>query len=225
MKVRTIILSATAALMLCACGSSRKVANDSTIVSSTTPSQQSGTTATTPPVVQSPVAPDVQQFVSDLDVKIGVGKDSYNLGGKLSMKRDAVVRINLTYMGFIEVATVEFTPQNILIVNRVSREYTRMGYNDWDVLSRNGITFNTIQDMGWQEFYAGQGKKVSDATLDKAIEKMLNANIKGDNKVTVHIGVGKPDTKRQFETTTTVKYSYTEVPAQLLVSKLTSVLK
>lgn len=225
MNVRTIILSATAALMLCACGSSRKVANDSTTVVSTSTTAPSTSTAPSAPAVQNPVAPGVQQFVSDLDVKIGVGQDSYNLGGKLSMKRDAVVRINLTYMGFIEVATVEFTPQNILIVNRISREYTRMGYNDLDVLTKNGINFTTIQDMGWQKFYAGQGKKVTDADLDKAIENMLNSNVKGANKVTVHLEVGKPDTKRQFETTTTVKSSYTEVPAQLLVSKLTSVLK
>lgn len=213
-------------MMFCACGTSRKAAEDATSqITNTVTQQQTTTTQTT---VQSPakqkvdMAPGVDHFVADIDLTVGFGGDTHNLGGKLSMKRDAVVRINLTFMGFMEVAILEFTPEDILIVNRMGKEYTRLKYNAMDALVKNNITFDTIQQMAWQNFYAGQGKKISDASLDKALENLLSSGIKTGKKITVHLEVGKPDTKKNFETKTTLKSSYTEIPAQLILSKLSS---
>lgn len=211
MKLKTLFISLTAAALLTACGSSRHIQQ-------TEQPPVKASASKTQSVVPA-------HFVSDLDLNITMGKDSYSLGGKLFMKRDAVVRMNLTFMGFIEVGTIEFTPDYILIINRMGKEYTKLPYDSWDVLVKNNINFKRIEQMGWEKFYAGDGKKVSSTELDKAIENMLNGNLKNGKNIQVHIEVGKPDTQREFETLTTVKSSYSEVPAQVLLSKLMSFAK
>lgn len=219
MRIQTVFLTIVTAALLCACGSSRHTQTTATPTDVVNQNQTSvpATVQTTPQVDP---YPGVTQFVSDLDLDIDMNNDSYSLGGKLYVKRNAVVRMNLTFMGFIEVGTLEFAPEKILIVNRLNKEYTRMGYKDWDVLVKNNITYANIENMAMQKFYAADGKKITDAELDKAIEHMLSSNIKGGKKIGVHIVVGKPDTKKQFDTYTTVKSSYSEVPAQTLVTKL-----
>lgn len=224
MNIKTLLITAVASAVLCSCGTSRKAAENPEIKVD----QPSSSTTVTTNAPQTPVQnlhPGVQHFVSDLDLSIGTGKDSYDLGGKLFVKENAVVRMNLTFMGFVEVGTIEFTPDYILVVSRMTKEYTKLGYSDWDVLVKNNITFKEVENKAWQKCYAGQGKRITDNELDKTIENMLSSNIKGAQKLTVHIEVGKPDTKRDFDTTTTLKSSYTQVPAQVMITKLTGFMK
>lgn len=227
----SIIITIAAAMMLCACSTSRKVSKDPAAVTTPANKQQTTVTNTTPQApatAQTPSAATypagVNHFVSDLDVSISMNGDRHNLGGKLSAIRDQLVRINLTYMGFIEVAILEFTPQDILLVNRIGKEYTRVKYNDMDVLVKNNVTFKAVQDMAVQKFYAAQDKKIVDESLDKAIESMLNGR-SSTKKVSVSIEVGKPDTNKTVEPKTTVKSSYKEVPAQVLVNQLSNIAK
>lgn len=195
------------AAMLAACGSSKRVVED-------TPSLPQTKTEVTTPQITGP-----EKFTADLDLSLSTGSDSYSLGGKVSMKREKVVRMNLTFMGFVEVGIIEFTPDYILIVNKMQKEYTKAPYNSLDVLRKNNITFASIEKMAWEELYSQDGKAIKDNKLGKALEQMINSNIKGSGKVSVKIEVGKPNTTRDFETYTTPKDSYKEVPAQLLMAK------
>lgn len=229
MKIKTIIFAAAVAL-LASCGSSKK-AIEETPTDITKPAASATTSKTQPaaPTTQ-PTTPQMQeitvkQFTADLDLAIGMGSDKYDLGGKVSMKRDQVVRMNLTFMGFIEVGIIEFTPDYILIVNRMGKEYTKAPYNSIDALKKNNITFQSIEAMAWQQLYAKDGKAIKNSELDRTLENLINSNMKSGKKVTVKIEVGKPNTTRDFETYTTVKSSYKEVPAQVLMAKLMSFAK
>lgn len=210
MRIKTIILAAAVAT-LASCGSSKKAAETTStdVLQTATTSQQTVT-----PVIT------VSQFISDLDLSIGFGNDNYDLGGKIAMKRDKVVRMNLTFMGFIEVGIIEFTPNYILIVNRMGKEFTKASYTSIDALKKNNINFETIQTMAWEKLYPKDGKKIKDSDLDSTIENLINSNIKNGKKVTVHIEIGKPNTTKEFDTYTTVKSSYKQVPADMLMSQL-----
>lgn len=220
MKLRSLIFITAATTLLSACGTSKKLA-DTTVSTTTSTTSNAGISSTSTPSSPIPVA----RFVSDIDLSIDFGGDSYSLDGKLCMKRDEVVRLTLTFMGFVEVGTIEFTPDNILIVNRIGKEYTRMPYNASDILVKNNITFANIQAMTVDKLYAADGKAIKDSGLDTALANMLNSNLKNGKQVGIKLKIGKPDTKRDFDTYTTVKQSYTEVPAQLLITKLMSVAK
>ena len=223
MKLRSLIIITAATALLSACGTSKKLADTtvSTTTSTSSTTSNAGTSITSTPSSPIPVA----RFVSDIDLSIDFGGDSYSLDGKLCMKRDEVVRLTLTFMGFVEVGTIEFTPDNILIVNRIGKEYTRMPYNASDILVKNNITFANIQAMTVDKLYAADSKAIKDSGLDTALANMLNSNLKNGKQVGMKLKIGKPDTKRDFDTYTTVKQSDTEVPAQLLITKLMSVAK
>lgn len=229
MNIKTIIFGAAVAL-LASCGSSKHAVTETPadiLNPTTTPQTPPSSTVTTPSGKPQQQMPEitVSQFTADLDISIGFGDDNYDLGGKIQMKRDKVVRLNLTFMGFIEVGVIEFTPDYILIVNRMGKEYTKAPYNSMDAMVKNNINFQTIQTMAWNQLYAKDGKAIKNADFGKAIEDLINANIKGGKKASVKIAIGKPNTTRDFETYTTPKSSYTEVPAQVLMARLMSFAK
>lgn len=204
--------------ILAACGSSKKAAEKTELPATKTETK----TEKSKPVEQSGPEITVKRFVSDLEITVGIGRDSYTLGGKISMKRSEVMRINLTFMGFIEVGIIEFSPDGILIVNRMGREYTRISYDGTDALVKNNITYDSIEKLAWEKLYVDGGKKVNTVSLDNAIENLINSNLKDGKKVSVRIDVGQPDTKRDFTTYTIVKSSYKEVPPQVLMARLMS---
>lgn len=204
--------------ILAACGSSKKAAEKTELPVTKTETK----TEKSKPVEQSVPEITVKRFVSDLEITVGMGRDSYTLGGKISMKRSEVMRINLTFMGFIEVGIIEFSPDGILIVNRMGREYTRISYDGTEALVKNNITYDSIEKLAWEKLYVDGGKKVNTVSLDNAIENLINSNLKDGKKVSVRIDVGQPDTKRDFTTYTIVKSSYKEVPPQVLMARLMS---
>ena len=204
--------------ILAACGSSKKAAEKTELPVTKTETK----TEKSKPVEQSVPEITVKRFVSDLEITVGMGRDSYTLGGKISMKRSEVMRINLTFMGFIEVGIIEFSSDGILIVNRMGREYTRISYDGTDALVKNNITYDSIEKLAWEKLYVDGGKKVNTVSLDNAIENLINSNLKDGKKVSVRIDVGQPDTKRDFTTYTIVKSSYKEVPPQVLMARLMS---
>lgn len=204
--------------ILAACGSSKKATEKTELPVTKTETK----TEKSKPAEQSVPEITVKRFVSDLEITVGMGRDSYTLGGKISMKRSEVMRINLTFMGFIEVGIIEFSPDDILIVNRMGREYTRISYDGTDALVKNNITYDSIEKLAWEKLYVDGGKKVNTVSLDNAIENLINSNLKDGKKVSVRIDVGQPDTKRDFTTYTIVKSSYKEVPPQVLMARLMS---
>lgn len=212
MKVTLFPTLLLAAALLTACGTARKAATPDRAPIATAPSQA----PTNVPA----------QFVADLDLGLTAGQDEYSLGGKLSMKRDKVMRINLTFMGFVEVGIIEFTPTYILVVNRMGREYTKAPYDSMDALRKNNITFASLQTMAWERLYAADGKKQNQNALGETLARLINQGITDPKKqVAITITIGKPDTRRDFETYTTPKSSYKEVPAQLLMARLMSFAK
>ena len=226
---KNIFVIFAAALVFCACGSSKKVVSDTTTSSTSSITNTAGPSNTTAAPSSSsttkPAAPAVKQFVSDLDIAISYGKEQVDLGGKLSARRDDVIRINLSYMGFIEVATIEFTPDYLLFMNRINKSYTKAGYKDLDVLVKNNITFETMQETIWAKYDSTRGMKFDDKALSKSLEDLFNSKVKSGNKASVNIKIGEPNTTRSFSSRTEVKSSYKEIPADVLFSTLTGLIK
>ena len=213
-------------LAIMACGSSKKAAEgkENTVKieeNNKKQEEQKQQGQKQKPVAEKPSI-TVSRFVSDLKVNIELDGSKYSLDGKISMKRGEVMRINLSFMGFIEVGIIEFSPQDILIVNRMGKEFTRMPYDAFDAFTRNNITYANMEYLAWEKLYTENGEA---SNLDKAIENLINTNIRSGKPVKVSIKVGKPDTSRDFTTYTTVKSSYKEVAPELLMARLMAFMK
>ena len=87
----------------------------------------------------------------------GVGKD-LGVNGKLFMKRDEVVRLSLRFIG-MELGILEFTPQEVLVVDRVHKQYVRVSYKEVNFLRQAELDFNAVQALFWNElFVPGQAE-------------------------------------------------------------------
>lgn len=81
----------------------------------------------------------------------GAGKN-LSVGGTLKMKRDDVVQLSLTVLG-IEVGRLEFTPQDVLIVDRVNKQYVRARYDQVAFLQTADLDFYAFQSLLWNELF------------------------------------------------------------------------
>ena len=71
----------------------------------------------------------------------GKGKD-ISCDGKLSMRRDAIIRLQLLLPIIrTEIARIDFTPEYVLLVDRYHKEYIKASYKEISFLADNGISF------------------------------------------------------------------------------------
>ncbi|MBQ7634822.1 MAG: DUF4292 domain-containing protein [Bacteroidaceae bacterium] len=96
--------------------------------------------------------PITSAITAKLSVDLNIGTKNVGLSGSLKMKRDDVIQLSLTLL-FVEVARVEFTPRDVLIIDRVHKQYVRASYADVDFLAQAGLDFKALQALFWHELF------------------------------------------------------------------------
>ena len=186
---KMMVLSAACSLvMLASCGTS-KLAQGNAATTSTT-NKQTETKASTAPQTEAVKKLTFVQKVSDNQVyaKNIVGSMSFNLQaggkditvpGKLSMRKDEVIRIQLfiPILG-TEVGRLEFTPNYVLIIDRIHKEYIKADYTQVDFLKNQGISFYSLQALFWNQLLLPGVQKLSESDLKKFD---ANLDAAGDN--------------------------------------------
>lgn len=95
----------------------------------------------------------------------GEGKD-ISVPGAVRMRRDQVIRLQvfIPLLG-TEVGRIEFTPQYVLVIDRMHKEYVKADYTQVDFLKANGLNFYSLQALFWNELFLPGEQKVKDADL------------------------------------------------------------
>ena len=93
-----------------------------------------------------------QNIVGDMTLQIKRGDKSITAPGALRMRRDKVIRIQvfIPLLG-TEVGRIEFTPEGVLLIDRLHKEYMQADYRQLDFLRNNGLTFYSLQALFWNE--------------------------------------------------------------------------
>ena len=86
----------------------------------------------------------------NLDIQ-ALGK-AISVDGRLRMKRNEVVQLSLSLLGF-EVGRLEFTPQQVLVVDRVNKQFVRASYAEVDFLQQANVDFYALQSLFWNELF------------------------------------------------------------------------
>ena len=185
MKLVYRIFIASVPFLMAACGSSKKVVNDgktepTTAVLPQTPPDKTETQAAqnTQNVLIRQVcdnAVSAPNIVSSIDFNIKVGSKDVTVGGKISMRQDEVIRIQLTPMGLVEVGRMEFTRDSVLIMDRLHKQYLKSGYDQVSFLQRNGINFYSLQALFRNQLFAPGQKTVDEQQMAKF--DVVNNNI------------------------------------------------
>ncbi len=125
-------------------------------------------------------APSAKSLVASMDFNLKSGSKDITVDGKLSMKRDEVIRIQLTPLGLMEVGRMEFTRDSVLIMDRIHKQYLKSSYSQVSFLRNNGIDFNALQALFWNQLFVPGEKSMGQNQLERF-------EIKGE-KVELQVG-------------------------------------
>jgi hypothetical protein len=162
-------------LVFAACGSKKNLVTENNIGNNTvnTTNTGSSTTPSEAKVSNSTYLAKVinnastqNAMVANIDFNLKSGKKDITVDGKLSMKRGEVVRIQLTPMGLMEVGRLEFTKDSVLIMDRIHKQYLKSSYDQVSFLKNNGIDFNALQALFWNQLFLPGEKSLGEKQLD-----------------------------------------------------------
>ena len=135
MNIRTFILIVTVAAVMSACKTTK--------YSESAPKK---------PVAGAEIAPKVTNVTAKLDVNVKTLKDDITVDGRLYMRYNEMIRITVVPFGLMEAARLEFTPQEVLLIDKINKQYVRAKYEEVNFMQRNDITFQAIQSRFWDEY-------------------------------------------------------------------------
>lgn len=106
-------------------------------------------------------------ITSKIKFNINTGSKDMTVAGSLKMKKDDVIRIQLTPLGLIEAGRIEFTKDYVLIVDRINKRYVKEDYSKVEFLQRNGLDFHALQALFWNQLYMPGQTRITESTLGK----------------------------------------------------------
>ena len=91
----------------------------------------------------------VENVTAKVRVRVAMGDRSISTTGTLRMRRNDVIQISLVdpLVGIAEVGRMEFTPTNVLIIDRFNKQYIDVPYAEVSFLQRANVDFNTLQSL------------------------------------------------------------------------------
>ena len=104
-------------------------------------------------------------ITSKIKFSVEVGNQNMTLTGNLKMKRDDVIRLQLMAFGFVEAGRLEFTPDYVLIIDRINKQYLKVPYSHLDFMRNSNIDFYVIQALFWNELFQPGKSHLTDSNL------------------------------------------------------------
>ena len=147
-------------------------------------------------------------IVSKIKFSLNTGKNDITVAGSLRMKKDEVIRIQITPLGIMEAGRLEFTKDYVLLVDRIHKEYVKASYSDVDFLQKNGLDFYALQALFWNQLFVPGEQKITDSSL-----KNFSAKLLGGEATDVSLTHGKmsyvwsTDSKSALINSVTAKYA------------------
>lgn len=123
-----------------------------------------------------------RNIVSKIKFTMNTGSKDISVAGSLHMRKDEVIRIQLTPFGIMEAGRLEFTKDYVLLVDRIHKEYVKTTYDSVDFLQRNGLDFYALQALFWNQLFVPGTQKTTDSSL-KNFNVTLNTGASNGNHV------------------------------------------
>lgn len=165
------LLSAAIALLLAACGAKKSVVETASPATQTIPTKRDNVAAVQQLTFAQKVSDNqvyAKNIVGNMSFNIKAGDKDITVPGALRMRKDEVIRIQLfvPILGS-EVGRVEFTPNYVLIIDRIHKEYIKADYTQLDFLQKNGLNFYSLQSLFWNQLLMPGTDRVREDDLKK----------------------------------------------------------
>lgn len=163
MKRLITIISVIVLLASCA---SKKAVTDGSATTGLSKTQKSEQQAFMKRVLDNQV--QARNIVASADFRLVAGNKDLSCDGKISMRRDEVIRLQLLLPIIrTEIARIDFTPDYVLLVDRFHKEYIKASYKDVSFLADNGLSFYSLQALFWNQLFLPGEKAVGEQMLQR----------------------------------------------------------
>lgn len=167
MRIRNILIAiviSTMAGMTAGCGSKKIVTEEKTSNTDTERHENIQSLAFVQKVVSQKVT--AKNIVGKMSLNVKMGAKDITVPGSLHMRYGEVIRIQafIPLLGS-EVGRIEFTPDYVLVVDRLHKEYIKTDYNTVDFLKNNGLSFYSLQALFWNQLFVPGTKEIDKANL------------------------------------------------------------
>lgn len=107
-----------------------------------------------------------QNIVGKMSLNVQMGSKNITVPGSLHMRYGEVIRIQafIPLLGS-EVGRIDFTPDYVLVIDRMHKEYIKEDYNKVDFLKSNGLNFYSLQALFWNQLFMPGTTSISNANL------------------------------------------------------------
>lgn len=161
-KALSMLSAAMLIVAMAACSGGKHLANG------TTPVAQAGEEHNQQLLLKvAGTASKAKAINAKVNVKLSADGKKISTPGTLRMKRDQVVRLQLTAFGIMEAGRLEFTPDYVLLIDRINKRYAKARYADIDFLRDNGVTFASLQALFWGELFSPGKDRMTQAELSR----------------------------------------------------------
>lgn len=160
-----LLAFALVAMVMTSCRSSKQT--EKTDISNISISTMPSSVAAKGSVVEKVLAnrSDSKTVTAKLGLQLVAGSRDVSIGGSLRMKRDDVIQLSLVFLGLFDVGCMEFTPDYILVMDRMNHQYIKVNYKEVDFFRESGLNFQVFQSLFWDELFllGEQGNKIKDS--------------------------------------------------------------
>lgn len=119
------------------------------------------------------VTPDtitLQHLAGNANIRLSLNGSDMSIKGKLRVKRGEGVQISITPLGLMEAACIDFTPQNIRFINKLSKTYTEVPYNEAKVIGLSGINYKVLEAIFLDYAFLPDGRLACQGLGELAVE-------------------------------------------------------
>lgn len=125
--------------------------------------------------------PAMQKTGDNLSAKLKLNANikgkTFSAGGNMKIKRGEGLQISINALGgLIEVARIEMTPEKMLLIYRLGREYAEVRYSEIEAFRSLGLDYSMLEAILMNEVFA-PGENILDKALAKMDVKAANGEI------------------------------------------------
>ena len=119
------------------------------------------------------ITPDttsLQYLSGNAALSLRVNGSDISLKGKLRIKRGEGVQITITPLGLIEAASIEFLPQKVRLINKLTKKYTEGPYSEASAIGLAGINYNVLEAIFLDYAFLPDGRLAYKGLKEFAVE-------------------------------------------------------
>lgn len=119
------------------------------------------------------ITPDtasLQHISGNAALSLRVNGNDINLKGKLRIKRGEGVQITITPLGLIEAASIEFLPQKVRLINKLTKKYTEVPYSEAPAIGLAGINYKVLEAIFLDYAFLPDGRLAYKGLRELAVE-------------------------------------------------------